>query len=272
MKKAPLILILMVIAFVMCYVCGYLMTKDEKAVAEVADEEYEVIDSFSKAGMVHLAAQAAKQYEDSVNNVFSAFLKQMPEFKSLLEEERLVWEDYKVAAYEAYRRINMNGFCGSTAPLGFCFFGEDIAKQFLVSFDTTSVSHMTITNVMIKDEYSRFADYGIARFSNNGFMDEYTLAEQQDALRAEQKAWEEWMMKREAISAKMAGVTKRRYDNCTNELKRMKLIQLKDQYQWYPIGCDDFFEHQLAPNCSDEELKAYSSFDQVLDDCVKNLQ
>ena len=31
----------MVIAFVMCYVCGYLMTKDEKAVAANEEELYE---------------------------------------------------------------------------------------------------------------------------------------------------------------------------------------------------------------------------------------
>ena len=51
--------------------------------------------------------------------------------------------------------------------------------------------------------------------------------------------------------------SKKVYDNCTNNLKRRKLIQIKSRYWGYGI-CSSFeLDCILKKDCSDEELFSY---------------
>lgn len=124
---------------------------------------------------------------------------------------------------------------------------------------------MSIEDRSVDEAYDRFINYGIADDyveddPNNWY---FTLEDKKNCLAAEQASWNRWISYREEVSSVLQGKDKKQYDMRTNELRRMKLIQLKNQYQWYGLNSDEWFDHQLDPQCTDRELRNYTFFDSV---------
>ena len=83
------------------------------------------------------------------------------------------------------------------------------------------------------------------------------MEEKRCALKNDMRYWDKWMAERRKVSAQLPMPFKKVYDNCTNNLKRRKLIQIKSRYLGYGI-CSGFeLDCILKKDCSDEELFNY---------------
>lgn len=58
--------------------------------------------------------------------------------------------------------------------------------------------------------------------------EDYSADEKRNALRNDMRFWNKWMAERRNVSVQLPMPLKEVYDNCTNNLKRRKLIQLKN--------------------------------------------
>lgn len=208
-------------------------------------------------------ARRATRYQDSVTSVFYLYADKFP--SPLVKKELDLWKDYDSIALEVYKRINMTGFCGSAAPMGLFEFAYDIVDQFLSSFAYEGTRHMQIAAHLVDEAYSRFMNHGIVDDYVEDDPDNwyFTLEDKKNCLTAEHASWNRWIAYREEVSSLLQGKDKKLYDMRTNELRRMKLIQLKNQYQWYGLNSDEWFDNQLDPLCTDKELQNYTFFDSV---------
>ena len=196
-------------------------------------------------------------YKDSVDNAYAMFLDNAAD---IYREEVPFWDNYFNAAKESYKTIQMGG-CGSSAPMSFSLFLHDIQYQHLVSFSENGEKHAIVSDNLIRQEYEHFLRHGYNIHSDED--DNYSEKEKQTALKNEQTKWNSWMKIRDKISRQLSGPEKRAYDNQTNELKRLKLIQLKNQYEEYSISSEEFFKNAiLNSNCTDKQLKEWTRCDE----------
>ena len=123
--------------------------------------------------------------------------------------------------------------------------------------ERVSFSKTIFTPSMIADAYSAFIE-AVGK-------DEYIehKAQYQEALREEQKRFNEWMNCRFLTSQKMPPEIKSCYDNCTNMVRRTKLHQLKNQNQALGMCGHEVFDCVLPDDCSDKALLNYPGFDKV---------
>ena len=97
------------------------------------------------------------------------------------------------------------------------------------------VKHPTVPAEKVLAEYRRFMD------SMEEEDEEYypPLADRRMALAKESEAWKKWMQKRQKVSSLLTGLCKDVYDNATNNVRRYKLIMLKNRYKGYGITSGD---------------------------------
>lgn len=228
---------------------------------EIANFDKPLDSCFTQSDINWYFAHRSIVFSDSVKREFETYASdKMP--KSAKKEWKL-WVRYSAAAIEAYRSINMGGFCGSAAPMGFHEFALSLNEQMLASFAYEGTTHAAVTDQAIDDEYDRFLDFGLPLFS--GDDTEYTMADKRSNLLAERDAWHRWIHHRSKVAKQLQGDARATYDLRTNQLKRMKLIQLKNQYQDYSLCSDDIWDMMLSPDCSDDELARYSSLDALFE-------
>ncbi len=87
--------------------------------------------------------------------------------------------------------------------------------------------------------------------------------EKQEALRKEQNAWHQWMDFRTHVSESLPDSIRTYYENETNNVKRNKLILLKNQYCNVGVYSTDVLKCCLPDSCTDDELEEYVSFSYV---------
>lgn len=270
MKKSYLKLTLLALLITLMYSCGN--SKTETVLTEDSFPDIPLDSCFTQGEINHYFARRATRHKDSILNLFNLYTGKFP--TSSVKNEYALWNEYDSIATEAYKMINMSGFCGSSAPMGLYGFAYDIADQLLTSFAYDGTRHMAISDQMIEEAYARFRDHGIDDdYVENDPNDWYfTLEEKKNCLAAEQAAWNRWIAFRAEISSKLKGKNKELYDMRTNELRRMKLIQLKNQYQWYPLASNETYEHLLDPQCTDKQLQNYTYFDIVWEEYSKEFE
>ena len=110
---------------------------------------------------------------------------------------------------------------------------------------------------MIKDSYSSF----IKAVGEDEYID--NKSQYQEALRKEQSCWDKWMETREIISNKLDEDTRRYYDECTNLVRRVKLLQVKNQNQALGMTGHEALDCILPDDCSDKALLEYPGFDKI---------
>ena len=71
------------------------------------------------------------------------------------------------------------------------------------------------------------------------------------------RAWQGWMSSRRAVSSKLTGLCKDCYDNSTNNVRRNKLIMLKNRYQGYGLVGQSMLDALLPYGCKDSEIESY---------------
>ncbi len=264
------VLPLLVIAFATTMMCSCVNREADFVTIDDSFPDKPLDSCFTQGEINHYLARRATHYKDSVTAVFNQYADNFP--SSLIKKELDLWKEYDSIALEVYKRIFMTGICGSAAPMGLFEFAYDIADQFLTSFAYKGTQHMLIADRAIEEAYTRFMNHAIEDDyveddPNNWY---FSLDEKKNCLAEEQASWNRWIRYREEVSSVLQGKDKKQYDMRTNELRRMKLIQLKNQYQWYGINSDEWFDNQLDPQCSDRELRNYTFFDSVWGEYLKH--
>ncbi len=201
-------------------------------------------------------------YKNSIEKDFQILISMMPEYKNELYEEKALWERY----HEAVLYVADCEDYGSSTPM----FIDDVLSQGVrlreVSFSKLFL-HLKGKGVLFSKTIfsSSMIDDAYAAFIKAVGEKEYTpdRNKYQNALRKEQKCWNEWIYYRSKISQTMPSDIKRFYDNCTNMVKRFKLLQLKNQNQALGICGHEVAECVLPEDCSDKVLLEYPGFDIV---------
>lgn len=206
--------------------------------------------------------KSAKEYSDSIEKEYQALLKAMPQYKAYFDEEKKIWTEYQ----NMVRAVAQCEDHGSSSGM----YVDDVLTQGITLREASfrslllhvrgkevSFSKTTFTMEMIKDSYSAF----VMSVSEDEYCE--NKPHYRNALRKEQSRWNMWMKTRTAISRKVDCSTRRYYDECTNILRRAKLIQLKNQNQTLGMTSQETLCCALPDGCSDKTLLEYPGFDKV---------
>lgn len=204
------------------------------------------------------------------------------ELAALLRKEQALWLDYHAALDSAYRVIDgdPHGMVGSAWSMAICGIAYDDAQMRALSLEdfyfalTDSLDynyahkrsmtgeyeierHAEISDKSVLREYERFMEC----FEDKTFFDpeySYPVEKLKRALENEKKAWLSWMASRAEVSAVLSGLCKDCYDNSTNNVRRHKLIMLKNRYQGFGVTSQFILDCLLPYGCHDSEIAAFS--------------
>ena len=199
-----------------------------------------------------------------------------------LEREEKAWLRYHAALNLAFRIIDGSptGWVGSGWPMAVCGIAYNNAQMRALSLEdfyfalTDSLDyqfahkrsmigqydierHETISNDSVVKEYVAFMEF----LRDEDYYDPeyyYPVSERRKALDNEMKAWQAWMTSREAVSSILTGLCKDCYDNSTNNVRRHKLIMLKNRYQGFGLTSPDILEIILPYDCDDSDIQHYN--------------
>jgi hypothetical protein len=117
--------------------------------------------------------------------------------------------------------------------------------------------HERVSDEDVFQEYAAFKRF----LSDSTFFDpERHYPEQmlRSALDKEMRAWSGWMSSRRRVSSLLTGLCKDVYDNSTNNVRRYKLIMLKNRYQEYGLISEDTNRCLLPHDCNDADIAPFS--------------
>ena len=226
---------------------------------QVAGNEYEQL---TQMEMNDLCAEWLKNYKDSVEQEFQKLESIFPLYKEYFDMEKKAWMKYQEAVGNVANSVEH----GSSWPMFFSAVMQQGIQLRETSFshlllringEMTSNSTTTFSMSMIKDAYSAF----IKAVGKDEFIE--NKQRYQETLRKEQLCWEEWMATRENISKVLDLVTQKLYDECTNLVRRAKLIQVKNQNKALGMCGQDELDCVLPTDCTDQALLNYPGFDKV---------
>ena len=229
------------------------------SLSQVSDDEYEYHD---QRELNELFENWMLEYNDSIEKEFQALLTALPQYKESFDKENKDWVEYQKSA----REVAGCESHGSSTPM----FIADVLNQGIKLRETSfhnlllhvrgkkvPFSKTTFTLKMIKDSYSSF----IKAVGEDEYID--NKSQYQEALRKEQSCWDKWMETREIISNKLDEDTRRYYDECTNLVRRVKLLQVKNQNQALGMTGHEALDCILPDDCSDKALLEYPGFDKI---------
>lgn len=229
------------------------------SLSQVSDDEYEYHD---QRELNELFENWMLEYNDSIEKEFQALLTALPQYKESFDKENKDWVEYQ----KSVREVAGSEFHGSSTPM----FIADVLNQGIKLRETSFhnlllhvrgkkvlFSKTTFTLKMIKDSYSSF----IKAVGEDEYID--NKSQYQEALRKEQSCWDKWMETREIISNKLDEDTRRYYDECTNLVRRVKLLQVKNQNQALGMTGHEALDCILPDDCSDKALLEYPGFDKI---------
>lgn len=200
----------------------------------------------------------------------------------LLKEEENAWINYHEALNSAFQIIDgsPDGMVGSAWPMAIGGIAYDNAQMRALSMEdfyfalTDSLDyhiahrksligqyeierHAQIDNSSVLKEYLRFMDF----FKDESFFEpeySYSVSELRSVLEDEMKAWQGWMLSRDKVSSTLTGLCKDCYDNATNNIRRHKLIMLKNRYQGFGITSKTTLDCLLPYSCEDPDIDLFS--------------
>jgi hypothetical protein len=229
------------------------------SLAQVSDDKYEYQD---QRELNELHANLMIEYNDSIEKGFRTLQSTLPQYKEYFDKEKKAWMTYQ----EAVRIVASCEDHGSSTSM----FIDDVLSQGIKLRETSfrhllyhfrgeevSFSKTTFTLAMIKDAYSAF----IKAVGENEYND--NKLQYQKAIRNEQSYWDKWMETRETISNKLDKDIRIYYDECTNLVRRTKLLQVKNQNQALGLTGHEPLDCVLPDDCSDNALLKYPGFAKV---------
>lgn len=255
----------------------------------VVDSEYDRFNALKSS--IHYLSQFDGQYQIDMNNqaVFETRLQEFYDRILLreavchsdtsvaraLEKENEAWQRYHTEVNSSFRIIDgdpgLERSSWTMAISGIALDDAQIREKSLSDFyfalaDSLDYSerHSHIPEDFVIREYNRF----IRSIKESEYN--YSVQIRRKALSKEMEVWEKWMNSRSAVSSLLTGLCKKAYDNSTNNVRRMKLIMLKNRYSGYGIISGDVWRLQIPYSASDEELEG-PSFDERWDSMLDSL-
>jgi len=230
------------------------------------------INSDLRAVFAHIRVQ---EYANRLEESF-------PAMSESLKEEYLAWESYYETSSATYHIIRLGpGCCGSAFPMAICGFLEESSLLMIEAmmpfyFHITDPSYVyeksTLKPVTDRDiflEYDRFS-VSLEREMHERYDPELDnpIEDQLAALERDREQWAAWLSSRQAVSEALTPDHREIYDDCTNRLRRRKLIDLKNRYEDYGIQ-ESSLKLYLQYDCSDKELSEHD-FEALLDKELSN--
>ena len=193
------------------------------------------------------------------------------ELEEALLNEREAWNRYHEALNNAFCILegNAEGLNGSAWPMSVTGILEEDADFRIAA---TKEYYFVVADGWRKpiEELERHAIFSVERvldeyhsFMNTLPTDEYyfPVEDRKEALAMEMHAWEDWMKSREHVSSLLSGNERYIFNNSTNNLRRRKLIMLKNRYEAYGITSYEVMESQIPYEIDDAALDSLSNFD-----------
>lgn len=221
-----------------------------------------------------------------VNEYQKRLCDAIPSSAEVLNEEFASWKEYISAADNAFEKIQMGlGFQGSASPMSYSGFRSEsmeMLSQALIPFylmisDPKNApeadAHGVTTLIDVDDEYQVFLSSIVKKMTeekDSEFFDPnsyYPLKEQTAALEKDQSSWQKWMEAREKVAESLEGDLQLQYENATNNIRRRKLIDLKNRYEGYGITSEFILGILLKYDCSDAELSEHN-YEQLWDNAL----
>ena len=198
----------------------------------------------------------------------------------VLKREEEAWLKYHDALISAFKVIDGSptGWVGSGWPMAIGDIAYDDAQMRAMSLEDFYFAmvdgnyrisrglnmigqnqvemHISVSESDIIEEYQRFIEY----YEDEYFYDSeynYPLSEIRKALNNEMRAWEEWMKYRKLASSFITNPTQYLYNNATNNVRRHKLIMLKNRYQGYGLTSPDILDIILSYDCDNCVIQHY---------------
>ena len=175
-----------------------------------------------------------------------------------LQAEKEAWESYHEALDSTMRILHGDpGF----EPNSFYQIIWDARKEdayiwkkaledyyYTLSGNSAPERHVTISENRVVREYKNF----ISTIEEKEYH--YPAKMRRKALSYEMTYWRKWMKSRAKVSSHLSGQIKENYDNATNNIRRMKLITLKNRYRGYGIMSNDVYELLIPFTAPDKDL------------------
>lgn len=230
----------------------------------IESEETESYDFKSQAELNEESYNGCVEYNASIENEWKSLVKALPQYQDEFNAEKNAWEKYQ----KAVRKVSSYGNYGSSTPMYVnAVIGQGIKLREVSTHSLylytqgrpVRFSKNIFTTAMITEAYTSF----IKAVGNEDEETMSDIANCQESLRKEQECWNNWMYSRLLFSEKLPSDLKRFYDNCTNMVKRTKLLQLKNQNQALGMCGHEVMECVLPDDCSDKVLLEYPGFDVV---------
>ena len=222
-----------------------------------------------------------QEYYDRIL-VREAIRHSKPVLAAALRKEEEAWLRYHAAVDSAFRVIDgsPHGLVGSAWPMaigGILLDNAYMRERSLADFyfaltdnldyqfahrrsmigEYDIEKHERVSYEAVIREYAAFKK----SFSDSTLFDpEWNYPEQtlRSALDKEMRAWNGWMSSRKKVSSLLTGLCKDVYDNSTNNVRRYKLIMLKNRYQEYGLISEDMNRCLLPHNCNDADIAPFS--------------
>ena len=203
-----------------------------------------------------------------------------PQVSEALEKENLAWEEYHAQLDSTFRIIDgdIHGLVGSAwsmAISGILYDDALIRETSLADFYfalTDSLDYevrhkKSMIGYYELEKHTEIPEEKVLReyrsFMNSLEEDEFShpISQRKKVLEMEMNAWNKWMRSRKEVSSLLSGLVKECYDNSTNNVRRMKLIMLKNRYEGYGITSGDILSCLLPYSASDSELNGPSFYE-----------
>lgn len=176
-----------------------------------------------------------------------------------LEKEERAWRDYHAASDSAFiiQFEDPQGLGLTVYRAGREYVKEEARIREESVWDyyllmTDGVANIEIRDIVpterVRREYEHFV---MTLEDEEGF---YPLDKRRRMLKTEASAWLRWMKSRSEVSSRLSGMGKVVYDNATNNVKRKKLIALKNCYEDYGFTSQDVIDLLIPYSASEEEL------------------
>jgi len=188
--------------------------------------------------------------------------------------EDSAWNQYMRAMSTVVDSVVMCRPCGqgTISGLEYIAFMMELRDQHLAMMETELyyrdphypiLRHMTITDAMIDAAYEelranqKLHEYEMPEYFEDVIRCEVPIPERQKAIDADVQTWTRLMFVRDSVAKQLPRKYRSGYQYATNELKREKLIMLKNRYREHNLMCDDYYQTLLPHDCSDSLLLRY---------------
>lgn len=242
------------------------VSNDKIVENDTVEKAFEDMDQFE---INEYLCNESRKFDEEVEKDFQTIISLLPKYKDVLNTEKKKWEQYQAIVLEVGRCLDH----GSSTP---CYWsdvknqGIQLRKEsfqnllyHLQGKEKGKVTKTRFTSAMIDEAYNVFIGAVNVNEDLYEYEDDSLLTVYRILLKNEQKCWNEWMAHRSKVSTQLPTNLRKIYDECTNQTKRTKLRQVKNQNEALGVTGHEPLDCILPEDCSDKALLEYPGFNVI---------